>query len=392
MQRSNNKIRVLYVYPSLDVGGAEELRLLVLKKLHNKEKYDFKVCCIENVGKIGEKIKDLGIEVFCLNKSSRPINVAATISLTSYISKNRFDIVQTSLFNANFHGRIAAILAGVPIIISEEHSEHYQYRSLKFWPYILSDKILSIFTDKIICCSRNLMNSISHLERIPMNKLFPLLNTFNVEKLKISINPQELRKELGLSDTDIILVNIATLSYRKGQDLLIKAFKEISDRVASVKLIMIGNEACEFKQILTVMLKDLGLDGKVIFLSARNNVADYLNISNIFILSSRFEGIPLAMLEAMYMQVPVVAAEVGGISEVITHDKNGILVEPGNIEGLSGAIEELLANKEKQAQIAQEAKKVILERFNNERYLNQLEGLYAELLSGKQKANNQRKG
>lgn len=383
--QDNNKIKALYIYPSLTIGGAEELRFLVLKNLLRKNNYELKVCCIENIGEIGEKIKNLGIEVFCLHKSAKPHNILATFSLIAYLTKNKFDIVQTSLFNANFHGRIAAILTGVPIIISEEHSEHYQYRTLKFLPYIWADKILSIFTSKIICCSNNLMHSICRLENIPLNKFFLLLNTFNVEKLKVTRNPLELKRELGLSNGDVVITNVASLCHRKGQDLLIKAFKAISDKFPFIKLIMLGNEVSEFKQNLTGLLRDLKLSEKVLFLGEKNNIADYLNISDIFVLSSRFEGIPLAMLEAMYMQVPVVATEVGGVAEVITHDKSGILVEPNNIGALSAAIIELLNNKEKQIRIVQEAKKLVLGRFNNERYLNQLEDLYAKLFDGKAK-------
>jgi len=377
MSTKNKKIRILYIYPSLGIGGAEELRFLALKNLKQKDNYEFTVLCIEKIGEIGEEIKGLGINIFCLNKSAHPLNITVILSLLRYFYKNRFDIVQTSLFNANFHGRIAAILARIPVIISEEHSEHYQYRSLKFLPYIWADRILSIFTDKIICCSDNLMRSISMLEHIPENRLFLLLNACNTERLELKKNPLGIRKELGLSENDLIIGNVAHLSYRKGQDMLIKAFGIISRTFPSAKLIFIGNADRKFKQELDKIIQDTDVAAKVIFLGPRRDIADYLRIFDIFALFSRFEGMPLSMLEAMYMQVPVVVNNIGGISEVVEHDKNGILVEDSDIESFAKAITELIKDRQKRMELGKEARKTVVEKFSPINYIERLESLYA---------------
>lgn len=382
-QENERRIKILYIYPSLSVGGAEELHFLVLKNLLEKGIYDLKVCCIEEMGEIAQRVSKLGVEVFCLNKASKPLNISATISLVKYLKKNKFDIVQTSLFNANFHGRIAAILAKVPIILSEEHSEHYQYNSIKFLPYIWADKILSVFTDKIICCSRNLMDSLAKLENIPKGKFFLLLNTFNAEKLVVKRDAKEVRVSLGLSNEDLVITNIAALSFRKGQDLLIKAFKMINDRFPHSKLIFVGSEVPYFKKELEKLTDYLGISDKIIFLGQKADIADFLNITDIFVLSSRFEGIPLVLLEAMYMQVPVVAIDVGGIREVVINDKNGILVEQYNEEALSRALAEILNNKEKRSSIGQEGRKTIIEQFDEKRYISRLEDMYSQLLKNK---------
>lgn len=383
MYPQNKKIKILYIHPNLAIGGAEELRLLTLKVLLQRNNYDIKVCCIERVGEIGEKIKDLGIEVFCLNKPCNPYNISTIFYLWQYILANRFDIVQTSLFNANFHGRIAAIMARVPIIFSEEHSEHYHYQSLKFIPYIWLDKILSKFTDRILCCSKNLMDYIAKLENIPPKKLVPLINTFNKDKLKVTRDSSEVRKELGLSPDNLIIGNVASLSHRKGQDILIKAFRAVRDRFPAAKLIFIGSEVKELKQRLMSLVDAMKLQNSVFFLGKKNSIADYFNIMDIFILSSRFEGIPLALLEAMYMRLPVVSTNVGGVSEVIINNNNGILVDPGDSESLSKAVIELLSNPEKRKGIAGEAFKTVSEKFNNDRYIKQLEALYSEVYKSK---------
>lgn len=312
-----------------------------------------------------------------------PYNISATFSLLIYLLKNRVDIVQTSLFNANFHGRIAAFFARIPVVISEEHSEHYLYNSIKFLPYIYADRILSIFTDSIICCSRNLMASISKLERIPLNKFFPLVNTFNEDKLKVSIDSVDIKKELGLSENDFIVGNIASLCKRKGQSNLIKAFHLIIDKIPYAKLIFVGGDDPAYKKELLSLVCSLGLSDKVLFLGKRENIVDYFNIIDIFVLSSLSEGIPLVMLEAMFMQIPVIATEVGGVSEVIANNENGILLKSNDVEGLANAILELFNNRQEQKRLACEGKRTVLEKFSAQRYVKQLEGLYIQLCKNK---------
>ena len=113
------------------------------------------------------------------------------------------------------------------------------------------------------------MNSISKLEKIPPIKLFPLINTFNMNKLKITRAASEIKKEIGLSESDLVIGNIASLTYRKGQDILLKAFKIINEGLPSTKLIFIGGEVKEFKQKLLDLARSSGLSDKVFFLGRK---------------------------------------------------------------------------------------------------------------------------
>src|SRR3989338_8152719 len=359
----NHKPKILFVHPSLDYGGAEDQRLTILRHI-NREKYDITICSLEGLGDIGKEIKKIGFKVHCLNMPSNP-----------------YDIVQTSLFNANFHGRIAAKLAGIPHIISEEHSEHYQYNTAKFLPYIWADKMLSIFTDKIICCSKSVMDSISELERLPKNKLQAILSVVNFNKLKITIDREEMRHRLGLSRSDIVVGNIATISPRKGQDVLIKAFKLIRESLPGAKLIIAGREDAQTKEGLLKLIKEFNLSKDIVFLGKQENLANIFNIMNIFILSSFIEGIPLTVVEAMYMNIPVIATDVGGLREIIEDGKTGMIVSPNNPQSIAEAAIDLLSNNIKTTHIVQNAKESALNRFIPQRYVSELEKCYDSIMS-----------
>lgn len=377
-------IKILYIHSSLEIGGAEMLRLLSLKHI-NRDKYDIRVCCIESKGKIAEKIEAMGYEVTCLKSSSKPHNLLTTLSLFRYLKRNKFDIVQTSLFSANFHGRIAAILAGVPIIISEEHSEHYQYNSLKFMPYIFIDRFLASFTDRIICCSVNMLDAISKKERISKEKFIPLVNVIDPERFSNINERKTIRKKMGLLDSDIAIGNIASLSPRKGHMYLMKAFAKIRASFPNSRLFIIGKEHAETKDRLLKLKDELGLLNEVFFLGERHDALDLLSAMDLFVLSSIHEGIPLVILEALYLGIPAISTDVGGISEVITNNMDGLLVPAKDCGSLGYAITELLQNPEKRQQFSKRGKHTILTKFMPERYIKQLDNLYQELCANKAK-------
>lgn len=380
MALNNNKIRVLYIHPQLAFGGAEVQRLALLKHW-NLLGYDISLLCIEEPGEIGEQLKKLGFPVYSLKESSHPCNLKATLKLLIFLLGHRFDVVQTCLFNANFHGRIAAFLAGVPYIFSEEHSEIYLYKSSKFIPHIFMDKVLSTVTKKIICCCKTLEKDTMKLERIHPCRLTTILSSVDLGGLNATLAPNEVRKQLGLSDSDFIIGNVSSMSPRKGHEDLMRAFSLVKKKVPNSQLILIGHELKAAKKRLQELAYELNVSDSVHFLGKVEGCANYYNIMDVFALSSLSEGIPLVILEAMQMGVPVVSTRVGGIPEIITHDETGLLIPPQNPGRFSDSIIGLLLDKEKRASLARAAKEKVLYRFKPERYIKELDGLYRETLN-----------
>lgn len=348
-------------------------------KLIDKNQYDISLCCIEKNGALAEKIKEMGYKVDCLNISAKPYNLLATLALLKYLKKNKFDIVQTSLFNANFHGRIAAILAGVPVIISEEHSEHYQYNSFKFMPHIFMDKILSFFTHKIICCCANVRSSISRLEHIPEDKFKVIINAIDLRDPAPGGGREEARKAMGVNGADTVIGNISMLSRRKMQPVLAKAFAEVVKTHGNAKLVFIGEEDPLVKKELVALAQKLNVIDKIIFMGRRDDVHFLLKGIDIFVLSSLHEGIPLAFLEAMFAGVPVISTDVGGVSEVIKHNVNGILLPAGAPDKMAAAIKDLIGDPGKRYSLSQKGRETVLRHHAAQRYVDEMCSLYSDL-------------
>lgn len=369
--------KILYIHPSLITGGAERLRYMFLK-LIDKNRYDISLCCIEKKGMLGEKIEKMGYRVDCLNMPAKPYHLLTTVALLKYLKRNKFDIVQTSLFNANFHGRIAAILAGVPVIISEEHSEHYQYNSFKFVPYILMDKILSFFTHKIICCCANVKSSISRLEHIPEDKFKVIINAIDYAETMPGGGREEARKIMGVDESDIVIGNISMLCRRKMQSVLVGAFAEVAKSHGNVKLVFIGEEHAPTKKELVALAGKLNVIDKIIFMGRRDDVYLLLKGIDIFVLSSLHEGIPLVFLEAMFAGVPVISTDVGGVSEVIKHNINGMLIPAGASDKMAAAINDLIRDPGKRYSLSQRGKDTVLRHHTAQRYVDEMRSLYSE--------------
>lgn len=333
--------KILFLHVSLGVGGAERLRYILLKNI-DRERYDIRLCCINYKGEIGRKIEQLGYEVDELGLDPDFKNIKTTFSVRKYLRFRNIDILHSSLFNANFHGRIVGFSCGIPRVITEEHSEHYQYRSIKHLLYIFSDFILARKTKFIITCSETLRKDIIRKEKLPESKVIAIKNCIDPSMYKVKESRDIIRKRLGIGE-ETVFITVASFSSRKGHEYLIDVLGEIKKSGKHFKCILAGDGP--LKDMLYNKCVDHYLLDNIIFLGSIKDVADYLNASDVFILPSLFEGLPLAVIEAMFMGMGCIVTDVGAIRELVKANINGLIVPPANREELKKAVLFCLENK-----------------------------------------------
>ena len=218
----SKKARILYLDTRLAIGGAQELRLGVLKYL-NRDKYDIRLCCLIEKGKIGEEMEGLGFQVDVIRTSERLCDIRSLFPILAYLKRTKFDIVHTCLPNANLYGRIAALLARVPCIVSEEQNYCERYNTSLGFIFRPINLFLSRYTDKIIACSNAVAKRLSRDERIPQDKFLVLHNSIDPQKFEINCTKDEMRAKLGLGSDDIVIGYTGALSPIKGTIHLLKA-------------------------------------------------------------------------------------------------------------------------------------------------------------------------
>jgi len=368
--------KILFLHVTLGTGGAERLRYMLLRHV-DRNKYDIKLCCIGDKGEIGKKIEQLGYEVDGLGLDYVFRNVRTTSSVIKYLKKQKIDILQTSLFDANFHGRVAALACGIPHVITEEHSDHYQYRTIKYLPHILSDFLLArVKTSFVVCCSETLRKDIIKKEMLPAKKVITIKNCIDPGMHKINEPGESVRRRFGIKD-EMVFITVASLSNRKGHEYLIDALKILKEKGRRFKHFLAGDGP--LKDSIYKKCEDCGLSADVIFLGNVDNVADYLNASDIFVLPSIFEGLPLVLMEAMFAGLPSVVTDVGANRELITDGVNGLIVPPADKDKLAQAISFYFENKDKIRQFGQKSKKIAQENCLVDTYVRQFSNLWDSL-------------
>ena len=189
---------------------------------------------------------------------------------------------------------------------------------------------------------------------------------------------QQKRNELGLKKGDFVIGNIARLVEVKDHSNLIKAFSLLGRKVLQTKLVIVGDGP--LKDSLKLKVKSLRLEDRVKFLSERQDISELLNVFDVFVLSSKNEGLSLTLLEAMAVKKPVVATSVGGNKEIIKNGKDGYLIPSEHPQRLAEAILDIAKNPRRAERIANSAYQKVKTRYNLEKMVAEYQRVYEQAL------------
>jgi len=371
------KIKILYIHPNLKTGGAEEIRLTFLKRI-DRSRYDATLYCIGEKGEIGREIEALGYKVHEGKRTVSFLNILVFFEIFRYMKKDSFDMVHMTLSIPNFYGRIAAMILGIRPIIVEEQNYYERYpRGLRYIFKKIS-RLLSRGTASVIANSEAVKQCLIKEEKIPEHKIVTLYNAIDPDKFIVKESKEKLRKDLGLSQNPV-LGYVASFSERKGHIYLIKSFQKILQAHPNAVLLLIG-EGPALERELKAYIMANGFDKSVIFMGLRRDTPRILASMDVFVASPLKEAFGINLAEAMYMGIPCVATNVGGIPEVIKNRETGILVPPADPDTFAEAIKELLDKPELARSYSEAGRKRVEEFFFVEEYKTKLETLYSELL------------
>lgn len=372
----SQKIKILFFYWHLDYGGAEVGLLTTLRNI-NRERFQCTVLCMKKKGPIGEEIERLGIKVIYLNSTPRLFNIILMWKVFCTLRKLEVDILHTSLFYANFFGRIAALTKKIPIIIAEERSMYYEKRIYHVW----IDRFLATLTDRIIVCSQSVLNFTMEQEKIPFEKFYLIYNGVDEERFSISSPKSELRRRYGFSADQFIIGTVGSIIPKKGHRFLIEAARNFCPQMPNCKVLIVGEGV--IKKELEYLVQKENLADFFVFMGARKDIPELMKIMDVFVLSSLQEGFPRVLVEAMYMGLPVIASSVSGIPELVLDGETGFLVPPRDSKTICEKIITLNSNNDLRSKMGTKARERIQEHFLSKHYLSELEALYDDLITQK---------
>jgi len=231
--------------------------------------------------------------------------------------------------------------------------------------------------DKVILLHSGLVNTAQEIG-IRQDNLFVIPNGIDFARFSRNSNIGEMRESLGICKDEAMILNVGRLVPVKGIDTLIEITKKLLDDSFKVKTVIVGDGP--YRKEYEKRAKNLG--GNIIFTGLRTDIPEIISACDVFVLPSLSEGLPSALLEAAAYGKPIVASNVGGVPEIITHEKTGFLAEPRDVDGFVHYIKILLAD-DNLSKMGQGARRFVEKRFNWENTVEKLEGIYSTVLAEK---------
>ncbi len=372
-----NEVKILHLVEDLKIGGLEMVIASIVLGL-DKAKYQSQVWCLARGGDVATELIGKGVTVRILGERSyhNPLRV---LHLARLIRGEKFRIIHTHGYFAGTFGRMAGIIARVPVIIAHVHSAYHEYALRN----LLMENILSRFSDRIICVSKAVQRFVIETEKIRDNKTCLIYNAANISPSLLGDEARcRERERLGIDKQEVVITIVASLTPNKGHLVLLDAFAQVVKKYPLTKLLVVG--AGPLMEKLRDITSHLGVASKVIFTGQRRDIASLLQLSDISLLPSiTREGLGIALIEAMATGLPLIGTKVGGIPEVIEHNGNGLLVSPGNSPELAAAIGTLVQDGEMRKRMGRKGEEIYKGKFTMAKMIGLVETLYDELLDKK---------
>jgi len=327
----NKVINVLEMIDSSMVGGGQKHLYSLVQGL-DKTKFNISVV-VSDDGPLFKKLLSDGIRVFRtdIRKNFNPFTI---LRLYKILKTNKIDVIHTHGTVAGVWGRLAASLARTPVIIYTLHGIHYLNSHNRIFKqiFILIDQILSKFSDKIICVATSDQEKGYKFKLFEKGKSIVIYNGVDPDFFKPTGDSLAKRREFNIKPESPVVGIVARLHIQKGYHYFFKAINLVKKSYPDIRALVIG-DGPQLEE-LRERVQQLELNDNIIFTGTRDDIPELLNMMDVFVLSSLWEGMPLTALEAMSCKKPIVVTEVDGVSEALTDGETGILVPPKNPEAL----------------------------------------------------------
>ncbi|MDD3905580.1 MAG: glycosyltransferase family 4 protein [Candidatus Omnitrophica bacterium] len=390
----NSVKKIVRIIARLNIGGPAIHTILLNSGLNKGGYKDVLVSgrISESEGNMMYLARDNNVEPVIIPDLGRDISlikdIKALFGLYCLIRREKPDIVHTHTAKAGTLGRIAAVLAGVPVRIHTFHGHVFNgyFSPAKAMIFIWIERALSVFTDKIIVVSESVKGEISKKLKIAdSGKCVVIPLGLELDKFLDGANVKgRFRKTWGVSSDTLLVGIVGRLVPIKNHSFFLKVAKKIRETAPglNVRFVVIGDG--ELKKPLIEMAGKMGL-GDIIFTGWIKELPEVYADLDVVALTSLNEGTPVSLIEAMASAKAVISTDVGGVKDIVRPGETGILANNNDIDGFSASLLKLLKNGQEREAIGLRGREFVRVKYSKERLLKDIKSVYEECLSKNRK-------
>jgi glycosyltransferase involved in cell wall biosynthesis len=367
---TTDRRRVGYVIGQLTRGGAERQLYELLRDIDTTSFRPIVYCLSEKTEPFGSLIRELGIEVRVLRRRCH-FDIGRIRELVSLLRQDRIDILHSFLFRANAYAWPAHLLSGVPHLITSVRSCNSELDLLQTWVNRLAFRS----SDAVICNGEAVRSFIVRHFSVARQKTIVIHNGIDLEQFQ-TCSAAVTTNGSG-PNRDRVVMTVARLVPEKDIELFVEAAELLSNECTNVRFLIVGDGPC--RSDLMRCASETGLNGKISFLGERHDVPQLLLNADVFWLTSKWEGLPNVVLEAMACGKPVIARDVGACRELINHGQTGFLVSARDARQFKEYTLDLFRDRCLRADMGIAARKLVENSFSINRMSEATEALYRSL-------------
>lgn len=365
-------LKVLFVTGALSFGGLERVVINLCQRL-DPVRFKPVVVCLKSRGELADELEDQGIKVISLNANRhRLLKHFTWLQLAKIIRSEHPHIIHSHNTASFLDSALARCLSPCAGFVHTDHTRNFP----DHWHYMVAEYLASHLVYKIVAVSEETKQNLIRYEHISPDKISVINNGIVKEEFDLNIDTLGLKRSLGIEKFDFIVGAVVVLRKQKGIPYLIKAAVKVLKKYPKTGFIIAGDGP--LRQELHQLCTEMGISENFLFLGARKDIPQLLQLFDIYVLPSLWEGLPLSVLEAMAARRCILSTHVGGVPLAIRDGEEGILVPPKDENVLADQIINLRENQSFRLKLSNAAHIRFLETFTVDGMTNCYEQLYLE--------------
>jgi glycosyltransferase involved in cell wall biosynthesis len=373
-------MRILHIAATLGRGGIATSLWHLLPSLAGLPGNEVNGAIFYEKGWFGELLEAEGIKLQHLHMDHKydPWVIFKLVRL-----QKDYDVVHAHGWPIIFFVALASLVANRPVYALTEHSVTNRRRRPVFrW----LDRFIYSRFDRIVAVSQAVAESLADWQPQTQDKITVIYNSIQMAYLRTAEEKNTIRQRLNLDEQTPVIFASGNFRLAKGFDLLLQSMVTLLDKYRRqspdnemLPVLVITGEG-ELQNAIVELAMKLGIRDQVRFLGFRTDMPHILNAADLFVLSSRWEGCPMVVLESMALGIPILATNVGGVPELVEDNQTGKLIPPGNPTALANGMYELLRDRKQAECLADEGQQRLVQKFEIEANAQRMTTMYRQAM------------